>query len=605
MSKMNDTTYDTPTRSNPTPETQRLVVGILMRNPKWRQEVVEKYGESLESMFTTPEALRLLRVVMDYPGKAYPSQIDPLVPDLQETKWSPLNVWDTVAVDSIQQFWPTIDLLHQYAESKGRNKTATTSTERAVIGVLMNSPHFRKKITEKFNGKFEEYLFHGESKRLFRAAMSIEDAMAWPSMMDPLVPDLVNTNWSPGRVWDEVGFDAIEKFWTNVEHVRQYAERRKLNKLLQDAQKKLVSGIDFDKTFNEFSDRLADFKDSRPASVAASPYATQFKTMADAMTYVPTKAYIVKDFFPPASLSMVYAPPGDLKSMFLMDMAVCVAAGKPFATSLPNSDTFSGFPVTQGPVVWFDKDNGIDVMMERFAAFGKAHNAPDAPVYFTAFPKPDIKAANGLEQIAAAIRETKAVLVIFDNLLRIAGVDDENSSEMDKAMSALRWVAEDTRAAVVVIHHSRKDATGRNGDKVRGHSSILGSLDAAYMVERKDGSDEITVQEGKQRRKKGVPTTFLWTYEAEGEVLKAGRFYALSETDKLKAKARREGDELEKLKDEVVALLKQRGEPMDTDEIRVALGKAKKTVTDALGALLVDRRVSLEKEGTKKLYSVK
>ena len=486
------------------------------------------------------------------------------------------------------------------------NKTATTSTERAVLNALMSSAPLRNKVTAKFNGRFENYLHHAESKKLFRAAMSVPDGTAWPATIEPMVPELVDTEWSPQRIWDSIDLlDSERHFWTNVEQLRKYSERREMHQLLQDLSKKVRSEKDADKVIAEVRDRLSAFMDTRPASVAASPYATQFKTMADAMTYVPTKAYIVKDFFPPASLSMVYAPPGDLKSMFLMDMAVCVAAGKPFATSLPNSDTFSGFPVAQGPVVWFDKDNGIDVMMERFAAFGKAHNAPDAPVYFTAFPKPDIKAANGLEQIAAAIRETKAVLVIFDNLLRIAGVDDENSSEMDKAMSALRWVAEDTRAAVVVIHHSRKDATGRNGDKVRGHSSILGSLDAAYMVERKDGSDEITVQEGKQRRKKGVPTTFLWTYEAEGEVLKAGRFYALSETDKLKAKARREGDELEKLKDEVVALLKQRGEPMDTDEIRDAVGKAKQKVTDALKALTVDRRVTLQPDGAKKLYSVK
>lgn len=99
-------------------ETERLILGVLMRNPKWRGEILQKYPSRLETFFSSPQAIILLRVVMGYSGQAYPSQIDPLVPELHDTEWSPLKVWDTVATSSVLHFWENVEHLRRYAKKR-------------------------------------------------------------------------------------------------------------------------------------------------------------------------------------------------------------------------------------------------------------------------------------------------------------------------------------------------------------------------------------------------------------------------------------------------------------------------------------------------------
>jgi hypothetical protein len=85
----------------------------------------------------------------------------------------------------------------------------------------------------------------------------------------------------------------------------------------------------------------------------------------------------------------------------------------------------------------------------------------------------------------------------------ISGDADENAADMAGVMAALRWVAETTGAALVVIHHQRKGTVGgkqRNGDSLRGHSSIEAALDLALRVERDaDDSNLLSIEATKAR----------------------------------------------------------------------------------------------------------
>src|SRR3990172_9491043 len=104
---------------------------------------------------------------------------------------------------------------------------------------------------------------------------------------------------------------------------------------------------------------------------------------------------------------------------------------------------------------------------------------------------------------------------------------------MDSAMANLRKLAEATGAAVAVIHHRRKDTLGREGDSVRGHSSIEGAVDSAFLVKREDGSDSIVIKCTKARRKPVETFSALWTYElaADGETLHTARFWQAQVSD--------------------------------------------------------------------------
>jgi hypothetical protein len=68
---------------------------------------------------------------------------------------------------------------------------------------------------------------------------------------------------------------------------------------------------------------LHDFKEQ----VNPDPWADQIFTLKDAYAPREPLSYVIDNLFPPGSLSIVYGPPGSLKSMLLSDAAMSTAAG--------------------------------------------------------------------------------------------------------------------------------------------------------------------------------------------------------------------------------------------------------------------------------------
>ena len=255
------------------------------------------------------------------------------------------------------------------------------------------------------------------------------------------------------------------------------------------------------------------------------------RTLADAYQPRPPIEYVVYGVFALPSLNIVYGAPGSLKSMLLADLAVCVAAGQRWLTPLP-SVSGKGRGVTKAPVLWLDFDNGSRRSDERFEALGKARSLPaDTPVHYVSMPDPWLNASKRqhVEELSQLVKYHDARLVVIDNLGLISGGVEENASAMAEVMGNLRWLAEDTGAAVVVIHHQRKSSgkDTRKGDSLRGHSTIEASLDLALHVERCKDADTVTISATKTRGPAIMPFAAMFTYDHKPHTKELGkaRFY--------------------------------------------------------------------------------
>lgn len=261
----------------------------------------------------------------------------------------------------------------------------------------------------------------------------------------------------------------------------------------------------------------------------------QWQTLADTNDR-PPKIWLVDGMFRLPSLSVVFGASGDLKSMLLADLAVCVAAGIPWLAGLPNSENVAAMGVKQAATLWVDCDNGADTTKERFFALKQTHHVDDdAQLYFTCFPQPPFIADDPqtTRHLHTMARSVDARLIILDNLGTISGGADENSVQMVQVMYGLRNLAEQTGAAVVVIHHRRKSSTDRLGDNLRGHTSIEAALDLAMMVQAGDddyGDHAISVRPTKQRFTHIKSFRALWTYQNDtnGDLVQS-RFFGLGE----------------------------------------------------------------------------
>ncbi len=100
----------------------------------------------------------------------------------------------------------------------------------------------------------------------------------------------------------------------------------------------------------------------------------ELRTFRDFEKLKKDKNYLVKDFIPPASLTMWYSPPGMFKSITAQYMGMCVATGKPFL----------GLKTRKTPVLILDKENSDQINKERLTKirYGLKVRSKDFYLYY-------------------------------------------------------------------------------------------------------------------------------------------------------------------------------------------------------------------------------
>jgi hypothetical protein len=262
-------------------------------------------------------------------------------------------------------------------------------------------------------------------------------------------------------------------------------------------------------------------------------------TLADAYQPRPTVEYIASNLFALPSLNIVYGAPGTLKSFLLADLAICVAAGIDWLPPAPwvNGNLAQPIVVQQSSTMWIDFDNGVRRSHDRFAALGRSREIPtESPITYFSMPDPWLDACQrtSIDELSQRISDRGVKLVVIDNLSVVSGKADENSIQMGQVMSLFRQVAEETHAALVLIHHQRKGTrgVGRAGDNLRGHSSIEAAIDLALVTERKELSDTVVIKPTKVHGADLLPLSAVFTHEDDltGELV-AAQFFGLAIND--------------------------------------------------------------------------
>lgn len=330
-------------------------------------------------------------------------------------------------------------------------------------------------------------------------------------------------------------------------------------------------------------------------------------TLEDAYVKRPPVEYVAAGLFALPSLNIVYGAPGTLKSFLLADLAVCVASGNEWLTPanwISNNHARS-FPTRKGPAMWLDFDNGRRRTHDRFGALGRARQLPkDTPLIYYSMPNPwlDAGSKKDIGSLTLRMLEHDVRLIVVDNLGVVSGDADENSGDMVGVMSMFRQLAEETNAAVILIHHQRKGngSIGRAGDSLRGHSSIEAALDLALLIEREELADTISIKATKVRGDDVLPfsATFSKSKDDYGE-LSTARFFGIANDDTRSDYA---------IEREILAAL------IDTSMNKTELAKAVKDqlpdigqnrIRDRIDRLAKENRLHVAngKHNTEKIYS--
>lgn len=221
----------------------------------------------------------------------------------------------------------------------------------------------------------------------------------------------------------------------------------------------------------------ADTPSADPADVLMGELLT-----AETIKEIPNPRPLINGVLDLATTSWLIGKSGSYKSFVALDMAGCVATGKPW----------HGHAVTQRPVVIVVAEGATGTKL-RVGAWEALYGPMGPHLYF--LPRP-VQASNATawDALTEVCVRVDAGLVVIDTQARVTvGMDENDNTAMGIYVERADQIKRATGACVLTVHH-----IGRNGTDARGASALDGAQDTELRV-RRDGDRRVTIVMDKQK----------------------------------------------------------------------------------------------------------
>jgi hypothetical protein len=263
------------------------------------------------------------------------------------------------------------------------------------------------------------------------------------------------------------------------EIVREFARRRELltvasgiGKICHD------TSISLNGQISGFISRLQEINPEKQIryQIRSAEFALQPQAPID---------WLIGGLISAGSVCLAVGPPGSKKTYALLDAGVCVAAGQPWLE----------METSPRPVLVVDEESGEKRLSRRIGQVLRGHFADETTkIEFVSLAQFDLRSFDDAYLLADLVERTQARLVIIDALADIMPGGDENLvKDTHPVMMRLRKIADETNAAIWIIHHANKLGG------YRGSTAISGAVDLLVMVDSKPNSDIINFEVTKAR----------------------------------------------------------------------------------------------------------
>ncbi len=234
---------------------------------------------------------------------------------------------------------------------------------------------------------------------------------------------------------------------------------------------------------------LLDGVEPLAGTAAASPSGLDLVHF-DQMRARLTDGYLIKHLLASGSMAVVYGESGTGKTFFALDLGLGIAAGT----------KFFGRRVRRAGVVYVAAEAGRGIE-NRVEAYKREIGAPEGMPFAAIVSPINLCAEDGdIDALISAVRAAALVLpvelIVIDTLSRVmAGGNENQPDDMGAFVRNIDRLRAETGAAVVIVHHSGKDASRG----ARGHSLLRAATDTEIEVTRDEAAKVPTARVTKQR----------------------------------------------------------------------------------------------------------
>lgn len=214
---------------------------------------------------------------------------------------------------------------------------------------------------------------------------------------------------------------------------------------------------------------LADAPEEEPA---ARPKRRRFRpyTLAELRNRA-APAWLIPDMFPAEGVSVLFGPPGSLKSYLAIGWSAELA--------------------TLGTCVAYVAGEGASGIAQRAFAWQTAHGVDDNIPLYVIDQAPWAADDEAKLEFMKELEVLHPQLVVIDTLARTAvGLNENDARDMGLIISFMDAIKTKLKCAVLVVHHTGKE----EGRGMRGSNALEGACDAAFQVSRNKGLRAVSVR---------------------------------------------------------------------------------------------------------------
>lgn len=190
--------------------------------------------------------------------------------------------------------------------------------------------------------------------------------------------------------------------------------------------------------------------------------------------------WLVEQLWGASSVGVIGGAPKCSKTWLGLDLALSVATG---------TACLGRYAVPQpGPVLIYLAEDALPIVRQRVEGMARHRGLELARVELHVITAPALRLDQELHrlQLREAAQRLRPRLLLLDPLVRLHGLDENNASEVAGLLAYLRELQRQLDLSVMLVHHTRKNATGgvASGQTLRGSSDLHAFGDSNLYLRR-------------------------------------------------------------------------------------------------------------------------
>jgi len=199
--------------------------------------------------------------------------------------------------------------------------------------------------------------------------------------------------------------------------------------------------------------------------------------------------WLIENLWLAETVGFLGSPPKHCKTWLALEMAVCVASGSPCLGAFPVPDP--------GPVLLYAAEDSAVTVRQRLESLAAHHHVDfnRLPLWVITADSLRLDRTDDSSRLEATVARYQPRLLILDPLIRLHQQDENASGPMAALLGFFRSLQRKSRAAIAIVHHSRKSPSpGGSGYSLRGSSDFYAWADVFLHLQRRQGRLTLTAE---------------------------------------------------------------------------------------------------------------